>query len=227
MIDVRLFLYRFFSIRCIVSLPRNIFIDTPTLTSLVFAQKKTAAQVEVWDKAWQKATKKVEGHIKAATTALRKGFAGANSGPAVAEQFLKKMSPVITERDWVSKGGKSPALLRIKKDWSECAGEDVAAYYREVIRTAGFRDMCRRHAFAHVTAELDYKFPVFLTTEIGYKLSKRREKARPNQLSLFRGRATKSLITNLHLAEEEYDVVIDEISPETVLDYVQTAVVWE
>ena len=40
MVEVRLFIYRFFNIRCIVSMPRNIFIDTPTLTSLLFAQEK-------------------------------------------------------------------------------------------------------------------------------------------------------------------------------------------
>lgn len=38
--QVRLFLYRMFKIKAIVSLPRNVFIDTPTLTSLLFAQKK-------------------------------------------------------------------------------------------------------------------------------------------------------------------------------------------
>jgi type I restriction enzyme M protein len=125
MVDVRLFLYRFFNIRCIVSLPRNIFIDTPTLTSLVFAQRKTESQIGAWDKTWQNATKKVETHIKAAATALRKDFARENSGVAVAERFLKNISPVITERDWISKGGKSPALMRMTKDWSDCAGEDA------------------------------------------------------------------------------------------------------
>ena len=45
----RMFLFRCFWIRAVVSLPRNMFIDTPTLTSLLFAQKKSAGQIERWD----------------------------------------------------------------------------------------------------------------------------------------------------------------------------------
>lgn len=40
LMPVRIFLYRMFKVKAIVSLPRNVFIDTPTLTSLLFAQKK-------------------------------------------------------------------------------------------------------------------------------------------------------------------------------------------
>lgn len=48
-LETRLLLYRGFWIRAIVAMPRNAFIDTPTLTSLLFAQKKTAAELEQWD----------------------------------------------------------------------------------------------------------------------------------------------------------------------------------
>lgn len=226
MVDVRHFLYRFFNLRCIVSMPRNIFIDTPTLTSLVFAQKKTPQQIKAWDKAWQKATETVESHVKAAATTLRKGFATANSGSAVAERFLKELSPVITDKDWVSKGGKSSSLLRMSRDWSAINGDNAASYYRDVIKTAGFHDLCRSYVFAQVAQELNYEFPTFLVEEIGYKLSKRKEKARPNQLCLFKGKTTGSLITNLHLAEEECDVLIGQGSPQTVLDTVRSKVTW-
>lgn len=52
--SVRLFMYRMFKIKAIVSLPRNVFIDTPTLTSLLFAQKKTRDEIRTWDEEWQK-----------------------------------------------------------------------------------------------------------------------------------------------------------------------------
>jgi len=226
MIDVRAFLYRFFNIQCIVSMPRNIFIDTPTLTSLVFAQKKAPVEIKAWDKASQKAKEKVEGRVKSAAMALAKGFAAANSGAAVAERFLKSLSPVITEKDWVSKGGKCPALLRMSLDWSKSDGEDAASYYRGVMKTAGFQDLRRSYEFAQVARELNYEFPVFLVEEIGYKLSKRKEKARPNQLCLFKGRTTGALISNLHLAEEEYEVLIEHGSPQTVLDVLRSKVAW-
>src|SRR6185437_15277726 len=57
--DARLFLYRMFWVRAIVALPRNLFIDTPTLTSLLFAQKKSGGEVASWDKAWNVAEARI------------------------------------------------------------------------------------------------------------------------------------------------------------------------
>lgn len=54
---IRLFLYRFFFIKAVVSLPQVAFQPyTPTKTSLLFAVKKTKAEVEAWDGAWRDAT---------------------------------------------------------------------------------------------------------------------------------------------------------------------------
>lgn len=226
MSGVRLFLYRFFRVRVIVSLPRNIFIDTPTLTSLVFAQKKTGAEIEQWDAEWARAQGVVEGCVKAASKALRKSFAEGHTGKQVADAFLQGIAPVVKDSDWVSKSGKSPALLRMAINWKTETGEEVAAYYREVMKTAGFEALCQSYAFAQVAAKLDYDFTVFQVSEVGYKLSKRKEKARPNQLCLFQGCTTKALVTNLHLAGEECDTVVNKASPKTVLDLIRKQVKW-
>jgi type I restriction enzyme M protein len=54
---IRLFLYRFFFIKAVVSLPQVAFQPyTPTKTSLLFAVKKTKAEVAAWDAAWRDAT---------------------------------------------------------------------------------------------------------------------------------------------------------------------------
>ena len=51
-----MFLYRFFEIRALISLPQVTFQPyTPTKTSLLFAVKKTRKEVERWDSAWRKA----------------------------------------------------------------------------------------------------------------------------------------------------------------------------
>lgn len=53
---IRMYLYRFFHIKAIVSLPVVSFQPyTPTKTSLLFAQKKMKKDVEAWDNAWRKA----------------------------------------------------------------------------------------------------------------------------------------------------------------------------
>lgn len=226
MADVRLFLYRYFRLRAIVTMPRNIFIDTPTLTSLVFAQKKTPEQIVAWDSAWLAYEAVVEAKVKRASSALRKAFASSNDGPTVAKTFLDGLAPVVTRTDWVSKGGKSPALMPFERDWTGQSGEHAAGYYRELMRTAGFRGICERFIFQQVAAEHDYEFPVFMVDEIGYKLSKRREKARPNQLALFRGRRSKELVTNLHLAEEPCDLVLENSGVGTVLYSLKKSIKW-
>jgi len=55
---IRLFLYKYFKIKAVVSLPQLAFEPyTSTKTSLLFAQKKTSAEVEKWNKAWDEASK--------------------------------------------------------------------------------------------------------------------------------------------------------------------------
>lgn len=187
MMAARLFLYRFFRVRCVVSMPRNIFIDTPTLTSLLFAQKKTSNEIDEWDEAWMSSAAKVDAYLKMASKALRKAFAASHTGSAVANEFLTGVRPLITETKWISKGGKQPEVFQLEQNWSGKSGEEAAAFYRDVLRTAGFSALCELFIFREVVSSLDYEFPTFVVEEIGYKLSKRREKARPNELCLFKG----------------------------------------
>lgn len=54
---IRMFLYRFFHLKAVVSLPQVTFQPyTPTKTSLLFAVKKTRKEVEGWDGAWRTAS---------------------------------------------------------------------------------------------------------------------------------------------------------------------------
>ena len=52
---IRLFLFKYFNVKAVVSLPQVTFEPyTSTKTSLLFAQKKTKKQVEQWNKLWDK-----------------------------------------------------------------------------------------------------------------------------------------------------------------------------
>lgn len=82
------------------------------------------------------------------------------------------------------------------------------------------------YIFEKVSESFDYKYPVFMVDEVGYKLSKRKEKSRPNQLCLFKGVNSNSVITNLHLAQE-CEILINSESPKTVLDMLSTNIVWD
>ncbi|MCH5155285.1 MAG: N-6 DNA methylase [Clostridiales bacterium] len=50
---IRLFIYKYFKVKAVVSLPQLTFEPyTPTKTSIVFLQKKTATEVEKWNELW-------------------------------------------------------------------------------------------------------------------------------------------------------------------------------
>lgn len=52
---IRMFLYKYFKIKGVVSLPQLTFEPyTSTKTSILFAQKKTANEVNIWNAAWSK-----------------------------------------------------------------------------------------------------------------------------------------------------------------------------
>jgi len=52
---IRLFIYKYFKVKAVVSLPQLTFEPfTSTKTSLLFAQKKTKAEIEEWNKLWSK-----------------------------------------------------------------------------------------------------------------------------------------------------------------------------
>lgn len=55
---IRLFLYKYFKIKAIVSLPQKTFAPyTNTKTSILFAQKKTDAEIEAYIKEWNEISK--------------------------------------------------------------------------------------------------------------------------------------------------------------------------
>lgn len=102
--QVRLFLYRMFKIKAIVSLPRNVFIDTPTLTSLLFAQKKTAQEIEKWDSEWQKnidyANKAIKAGKVCVSSMKKKSYTSAQE---VEKAVVNAIREILHEDDWVVK----------------------------------------------------------------------------------------------------------------------------
>ena len=80
--------------------------------------------------------------------------------------------------------------------------------------------------FGCVVKALSYEFEVYEIDEVGYKLSKRREKAKKNELCRFVGRKSGDSIPNVHLADEGYTAQVDIENPSTILDYIRRDVKW-
>jgi type I restriction enzyme M protein len=223
--NVRLLLYRFFNIKSIVALPRNVFIDTPTLTSLLFAQKKTEEEVDEWDTAWQSAKNNVDQKVSQAKNNLRSLDDSATTSD-VQRVFLDALSPVVDASSWIRKGGANPEIMSVDLPSDIDSVDDAVDYYERFLGYAGFDDIKRNYIFESVASELNYDFQVFQVDEVGYKLSRRSEQTRPNQLCNFVSQESNSEVPNLHLTNDSVSVEVDDSNPRTILDYIASRVEW-
>jgi len=223
--DARILLYRFFSIRAIVALPRNLFIETPTLTSLLFAQKKTPKEIAQWDSEWEKARVGFENKSEATRTFLKKARNSKKLKPAdIQAEVLKCLKGVIDETTAITKKGKAPVTMKLPSSVTTVAG--ACKHYLGAFKLAGYALLVRTAVFGQVADAMDYEYPVYLVTEVGFKLSKRKERIRPNQLCKFVCEKTKAESPNLHLATEQIVVSVNTKTPERILDFIRRDVKW-
>ncbi|MEJ1241396.1 N-6 DNA methylase [Chryseolinea sp. T2] len=227
--EARIFLYRTFKIKTIVSLPRNIFKDTPTLCSLLFAQKKTTAEIATWDETWEAAEHFARTKVKLAKKFLSelKMNKAKLTPAAVKDQFISMLSPVVSNTDWLIKRGKNPSVQRINFALGSLTSTQVVSKCIAMLATAGFEQLITNYCFKVVADKLNYSFPAYAVDEVGYKLSNRKEKIRPNQLCKFVGLTSKLEKPNLHLMDEDFELVINIKKPQTVLDHIKTKVKWD
>jgi len=222
-LNARILLYRFFKIKAIVSLPQNLFVDTPTRTSLLFAQKKTKQEIEAWEEKWVKFEKKSCEMITCVKSLLRdKNNENKNK---LITSVLNVLEPIIKKREYIIKKGKPP--IKIDPTAKLNNVEEVRKHFREIMKLANFKQLVTAYIFENIASELDYSFKTYCVDEVGYKLSKRNEKARPNQLCRFTISGSKKNVPNLHLVDENTEIKIDTNKPKTVLDYIKRDVVWE
>ncbi|MEO0807249.1 MAG: N-6 DNA methylase [Cyanobacteria bacterium J06643_4] len=226
LMPVRIFLYRMFKIKAVVALPRNVFIDTPTLTSLLFAQKKTGNEIINWDTLWQSHESHANKTIKKAKLFLsakeRKSF---DTPAELQALLLDTLKDVISEHDWVYKKGKNAKVLRVLPHHSFQSVDQAADYYSLLLKSSGISKYISRYAFFKTAKALNVEHHTYAVDEVGFKLSKRKERSRPNQLINFKTNSGKQ-VQNLHLCEEDYVVENNTASPKTVLDYVKRDVSW-
>ena len=220
----RLFLYRMFWVKAIVALPRNLFVETPTLTSLLFAQKKTAEEIAAWDAAWSQASAQVQEKVKKAKALLATAAKSGKTAQEIQEDVVSKLSPIVTDQTWMAKKGK--AILKFALPNEVTSASQAGDYYRGLLNLASFDVVVRNFVFGEVCAKFNYEYPVYLVEEVGYKLSKRRERVRPNQLCRFMGTTSKKEVPNLHLANEPIRIVASTNGPRRVLDYIRRDVKW-
>jgi len=158
--DIRLFLYKYFWIKAVVSLPHLAFAPyTQTKTSLLFAQKKTTKEVEEWNKLWAK----YEDEYKELSDEIKKLLKSGKEQNK--ERFTELLTKLLGEENF-------------QADDKKLSFKELKEKYEETIKEADLEWW----VFKNVSKEQDY--PIFMAhaEEIGYKRGVRKEEKRPNQL---------------------------------------------
>ncbi len=205
---IRLFIYRYFIVRAVVSLPQSAFEPfTSTKTSILFAQKKTKEELQHWDELWEEAGKQYNALKTRADNllAVYDGKKSKESLPSIKNLTNPEESAII--------------INLLKNHLPECdrglSCDELIAKYRTEIE-----DICKIDkdtskifgfvntwwVFSTVAQQLDY--PIFMAEvdHIGYKRSKRGEKVMPNEL--FR-------------TDRDGFILVDDGVEETVLDFMR------
>lgn len=205
---IRLFIYKYFKVKAVVSLPQLAFEPfTSTKTSILFAQKKTQSEIEEWNKVWTDVSKQysllktrienildvIDGKkVKAKLPSIR-DLTDAEQADIVKAMLQSYLSPTDEDKSAVELVTKYRSELelitKIDKDLQDCFGF-VNVWW----------------VFSEVAKKLSYDIFMAETDNIGYKRTKRGEKEQENDL--YRTNVNKQII-------------VDDGKRETILDYMR------
>lgn len=185
---IRLFLYKYFTIKAVVSLPQLAFEPyTSTKTSILFAQKKTKEEVEKWNVAWDEASREW-----AALKTRVENLIAVHDG-------TKQKSRLPSIRDLTAE--EETALIRrllkayITSRDTGLMSDDLIEKYRSELELLCTFDKDTQDSFGHVNtwwvfgevaSKQDYEVFMAEADNIGFKRYKKNkvvtEKPMPNEL---------------------------------------------
>src|SRR3989339_1964406 len=210
---IRLFIYKYFKVKAVVSLPQLTFEPfTSTKTSLLFAQKKTKAEIEEWNKLWSKYSNEWSALKTRCENLLAVHLEGKD----------RKKLPSVKD---LKEAEEKQILARMLKDYFE--EDDKKLLPKELVEKyqAELSELCKYDndtkdafgflntwwVFGEVAKELNYKIFMAEVENIGYKRTKRGEKPMPNEL---------------YRVNDKSEVLVDDGVKETALDYLRN-VLWD
>lgn len=186
---IRLFLFKYFNVKAIVSLPQVTFEPyTSTKTSLLFAQKKTKKQVEQWNALWDKYGKEWS-LLKTRVTDYVKYFV---KGDKLNKKWAKD---VVADIENESFENIKTNIQRFLKDYLTAEDDALEVktllekYSEEIDSVSKFEKETHVFGFynawwvfGEVAKELDYDIFMAEAENVGYKRTKRGENPMPNDL---------------------------------------------
>lgn len=206
---IRLFLYKYFKIKAVVSLPQIAFEPyTSTKTSILFAQKKTKEEVTQWNELWENASK----DYQSLKTRVQ------NLISVVDGKKLKSKLPSIKDLTQEEEIAVIRKMLR-----SYLSERDTGLNLSELVNKyrAELDDLCKQDkdtqdafgfvntwwVFGEVSAKLKYDIFMAEAENIGYKRTKRGENKMPNEL---------------YRVNINGDLIFDDGINTTILDYMRS-----
>jgi type I restriction enzyme M protein len=219
---IRLFIYKYFKVKAVVSLPQLTFEPfTSTKTSLLFAQKKTKAEIEEWNKLWNKYSNEWSVLRTRCENLLAVYFEGKDRKKLPSVKGLKEIEEkqILARmlKDYLEKDDKKlSAKASVEKFQDEL--KELCKYDNDTKDAFGFVNTW--WVFGEVAKELNYKIFMAEVENVGYKRTKRGEKPMPNELYRINGKG---------------EVLVDDLPAEflakeggklTALDYMRK-IEWE
>jgi type I restriction enzyme M protein len=210
---IRLFIYKYFKVKAVVSLPQLTFEPfTSTKTSLLFAQKKTREEIEQWNTLWSKYSNEWS-NLKTRCENLIKVYL---------ENKDRNKMPSIKDLD---ENEEKVILLRMLKNYIEesdnkLSGKEMVEKFQEELNELCEFDKDTQDVFGFVNTwwvfgevakELSYKIFMAEVDNVGYKRTKRGEKIMPNEL---------------YRTNERVGILVDDGVRETALDFLRE-VIWD
>ena len=210
---IRLFLYKYFNIKAVVSLPQLTFQPyTSTKTSILFAQKKTKEQVAKFNEIWNK-YKSLWSHLSLRALNLVDVYING-----------KNKNKLTSIKDLDEKSCKDIILQFlddiIEKEDLELSIKDLLEKYQDVIRNRSqsnndaeeeFGKVNIGWIFSRVSKEVNYNILMCEAEQIGFKRTIRGIKETDN---------------DLYRIDSEGQVIVDDGVCETILDHMRN-IRWE
>jgi type I restriction enzyme M protein len=218
---IRLFIYKYFKVKAVVSLPQLTFQPfTSTKTSLLFAQKKTKAEIEEWNNLWIKYSNEWS-KLKTRCENLIKVYLDGKDRkklPSVKDLNKKQENYLLVRmlKNYIEEDDKKLSSQKLVEKYEDEL-KDLCKYDKETKDVFGFVNTW--WVFGEVAKELSYKIFMSEVENVGYKRTKRGEKPMPNELY----REGEVVYPD---GSKHYDILVDDGVKETALDYLR-GVSWD
>lgn len=205
---IRIFIYKYFKIKAVISLPQLTFEPfTSTKTSILFAQKKTKDELEQWNEVWKKYSDewsklKTRGENIIDVYINGKSEAKLTSINKLNEEERKNILYRLL-KNYIEGYDKSLSISKLTKKY-EYELKEICKYDNDTKDIFGYVNSY--WVFGELSKELNYSILMAEAENIGYKRTKRGEKIMPN---------------DLYRINDSGEIIVDDNKKETILDYLR------